>query len=88
VIAGGLPQRATYSGAVLPSGEIAAPEIGAFAPPFRAPTLDGEITLEQLRGVPVVLNFWATWCVPCRVEMPWRTRMFPCWRSILANRAN
>lgn len=70
LIAAGLPQRAPYSGQVLSDGQIIAPEIGAFAPDFSAPTLDGQVQLTKLHGQPAIVNFWATWCVPCRVEMP------------------
>ncbi|HEX4802478.1 MAG TPA: TlpA disulfide reductase family protein, partial [Myxococcaceae bacterium] len=45
---------------------------GQPAPSFALKTLQtGEIvSLEKLRGKPVVLNFWSTWCGPCRVEHP------------------
>lgn len=44
---------------------------GEPAPYFALDTIDGEIlTLEDLQGNVIVLNFWATWCAPCRVEIP------------------
>jgi peroxiredoxin len=44
---------------------------GQPAPHFVAHSLDGQaVSLQEYHGRPVVLNFWATWCVPCRHEMP------------------
>lgn len=47
------------------------PQVGKMAPDFTLPSLDGQtVSLNDLRGQPVFINFWASWCPACREEMP------------------
>ena len=57
-----------------PGFELEVLELGAPPRPLAAKLAragtDGAIALDELRGTPIVLNFWASWCIPCRDEAP------------------
>ena len=66
----GLPHRGDYSGLLDDFGLVRAPEVNLLAPAFTLPTASAPaLALEQARGSITIINFWATWCQPCRREM-------------------
>jgi cytochrome c biogenesis protein CcmG/thiol:disulfide interchange protein DsbE len=59
------------------NGTIPAPQVGFQAPDFELVGPNGETyRLSDLRGHPVLINFWASWCTPCKAEMPAIDRIY------------
>jgi cytochrome c biogenesis protein CcmG, thiol:disulfide interchange protein DsbE len=71
-IASAPPASATSNQAPQANAQLEVkPEVGFSAPDFTLQTLDGQtIRLSDLRGHPVFITYWSTWCVPCKTELP------------------
>ena len=73
--AGGVSPDRVQSSTLIAEGGIV--KIGDEAPDFLLKDLEGfQVSLDQHRGKVVLLNFWATWCGPCRIEMPAMEKLY------------
>ncbi|MCC7446271.1 MAG: TlpA family protein disulfide reductase, partial [Anaerolineae bacterium] len=67
---------ANNAASTTPTGDVIGLDVGNQAPNFTTQLVSGQtVTLESLKGRIVLVNFWATWCGPCRAEMPFFQRL-------------
>ncbi len=63
-----------------PTAPVEGSQVATLAPDFQLQNLDGQdISLSDLQGKPVLINFWATWCRPCVFEMPYLQQIYEEW---------
>jgi len=63
-------------------GLIPSPQVGFLAPDFTLQNQAGEsVSLSDFRGQPVLLNLWASWCLPCRSEMPAMQKVYDAYKD-------
>lgn len=75
--ASGLSSEGLAPGTIIDLGEPNHPLIGQSLIDIEGATLDGRrVKLSDFKGQPIMLNFWATWCPPCRFEMPWMEQAY------------